>query len=152
MVAQAPAAAAPSSPPPEAAPAPKKTPKEAAKLIYPMASTVFTEYQQAQYTQMLSLATSLGFVCQERRGLELHLAQQIFSRMTQRAGKSIFQIIDFSLSFPRHAAMEIFPAHLQTKESERIIRWGSDSMACAVALMCGLLERIWMNPKSGSHS
>ena len=95
---------------------------------------------------MLEIAKSLGYICVERRGLEMDLAQHIFSRMTNRLGKAIYQVIEFGMSFPRHAAQMLFPSHLLHNEAAEVtaatMSWSSTTMAEASELMSDLLSRV----------
>lgn len=91
---------------------------------------------------MLEYARQLGFVCQERRGLESDLAQQIYSRMSNRQGKTIKQQLFFTMSFPRQAAMELFPAKLRNDSNPEVRVWESETMTKAAALMGDLLRSV----------
>ena len=68
--------------------------------------------------QMFDLAAQLGYACQDRRGLDRDLAQQIYSRMTNRQGKAVKQIVMFPMSFPRDAARQLFPDRLLQESGE----------------------------------
>ena len=128
--------------PAPAAVAPTKPKTRAPTVLRRVALPELTEEQEAQVKEMLSLATSLGYVCQPCQGLKMDLAQQIYSRMTNRLGKSIFQVIDFNISFPRQAALQLFPDSLQETCNEKSITWRTSTILDALALMGDLLASV----------
>ena len=134
----APAAAEDSTP----TEAPKKQKVKPPLLLNALTLATLTQEQQAQRDQMLALARELGWVCQPRQGLAMDLGQQLFARMTNRQGKAICQCIDFNLSFPREAALQLFPSRLQEEAGESTIQWTSDTLQDAAELLGDLLSMV----------
>ena len=132
----------------EEAPAVPASQQETAKpttdgILLQLAPREWTPLEIVQWEQMMALAKTLGFVCEERRKLEVDLAQQIFTRMTNRQGKAIYQMIMFNLSFPRQAAIQIFTEQLTTDSQEgATMTWTSKTMTEASALIGNLLGMV----------
>ena len=121
----------------------EKKPKRPTGVVKKLSTTTLTVVQQAQREALMVLARELGYVVQRRQSLEMDLGQQIYSRMTNREGKAIFQVIVFSMSFPRQAAIQMFPDRLQLgSEEQGAISWHSESLEDARALIGNLLENI----------
>ena len=101
-----------------------------------------THEQAWKQTQMLLLAKELGYAFQPLVGIRRDFAQNLFSRMTNRLGKSIFQTITFSMSMPRHAAEQIFVAQLLTLTSHKNLEWRANSMSDMSLLFGDLLDSL----------
>ena len=131
---------------PSAAPAAaQKTKSRPPGVLKRLAPHELTEEQEAKRQQMLALARELGYVCQSRKGLEMDLAQQIYARMTNREGKAIFQVIDFSISFPREAALQILPDSLRMESTASTMLWQSSTLEEAQTMIGELLSSVSNN-------
>ena len=97
---------------------PKRKKAEHQPVLSVLKPMELTSEHLVQRDMVLQIAKALGYACMDVRGLEMDLAQQIFSRMTNRLGKAIFQVIEFAMSFPRQAALQLFPSDLQQGQEE----------------------------------
>ena len=89
-----------------------------------------------------SLAKELGFACQDLRSLRRDFAQMLFSRMTNRLGKAVYQTISFTMSFPRTAAQSLFPSHLLTNQCEKNLDWKASTLPEISELISDMLSEL----------
>ena len=82
-------------------------------------------------TEMMSLATELGYVVYQQADLERELANSILTRMIARLGDNLYQAAAYNIpSFPLHAAENILPSEcLQASRVAGVSTWSFETTA-----------------------
>ena len=122
----------------------QKIKKRAPGVLKACPQASLADGQESQLAAMLLTARSLGYVCQRGIGVQMDLAEQIYSRMTNRQGKDIYQQVIFSMPLAREAATLLFPAHMM-KEEQEVLFWTSENLQDARVLIAHLLSCISNN-------
>ena len=83
---------------PAPAPVTKRAPAAVVKAgkMTKFAQPTLSEENKSKLEQMFALAREMGYSCQDVRSIRADLGQQIYARMTNRVGKSIFQMMYLS--------------------------------------------------------
>ena len=121
--------------------APTAKPKERAQKpgkLTKMTLLALTDEQEQVRQKMFAVAALLGLVCQDLRGIRADVGQQIFSRMTNRIGKSIYQVITLNCPCARDAAKQMFPESLMELNTVSKVCWKATSMEQARLLIGSL--------------
>ena len=141
-VAPAAAPASPAAAPASVEPAVRKPAAGTLGTLNVLETSTPTQEQKEQKILLLALARQLGFAVVDIRALRRDFAQQLFSRMTNRLGKSVYQTISFCISMPRHAAEQIFPASLLVGQTKNSLDWVASSQQEIRLLIGDLLSSI----------
>ena len=117
-----------------------KKPKPKMRALVPPELTV---EQRETRELMLHLARKMGYVCQRMDGIRADIGQAIYSRMSNRVGKAIYQQICIAMPCPRDAAEQLFSPNLKTdSQSAARVEWRASTMAEARELIGNLLSGI----------
>ena len=111
-------------------------------LLVPLGILTPTLEEQQKQQQLFALAKELGFAIQDLRSLRRDFAQMLFSRMTNRLGKAVYQTVSFTMSFPRTAAQSLFPSHLLTNQCEKNLDWRASTLPEISELISDMLSEL----------
>ena len=111
-------------------------------VLTPWEPTTETPDREQQQQQLFALAKSLGFACQNIQGLRRDFAQMLFSRLTNRLGKAVYQTVYLVMSMPRMAAEQMFPSSLLTTNDRKNLSWEATTMASTSELLGDMLDMI----------
>ena len=66
----------------------------------------------------------------------------LFSRLTNRLGKAVYQTVSVVMSMPRMAAEQLFPSSLLTINDQKNLSWEASTMASISELLGDMLTEI----------
>ena len=80
--------------------------------------------------QLLALASRYGYaLLQPTSDLKQELANSVLSKMIQRLGDQVYQVVSCCIPFPKQTAKEIFDPYFLTEESANRMTWTLSSCA-----------------------
>lgn len=79
--------------------------------------------QEVEMDQLLALASRYGYALQPTSDLKQELANSVLSKMIQRLGDQVYQVVSCCIPFPKQTAKEIFDPYFLTEESANRMTW-----------------------------